>query len=92
MATVKHVFRHAARSERPTDPVSETVSHWIRGTSEIGLSEKVQFQGLYGEVLAKDQALVEHRVEFLSETRLLGPLHLENDFIPQKLVYATERA
>ena len=48
MAAVKQLFRAAAHSERPSEPVAESVSRWISCTCEFGLSEKVPYQVLYG--------------------------------------------
>jgi len=47
--SVKQIFRNAARQEHPTDPVLEIVSLRFQCICELGVFEKVRYQGVYGE-------------------------------------------
>jgi hypothetical protein len=55
--TVKQIFRNAARSERPIDPVSNSISPCFGTTCEIDFSEKVPYQGWSGEPFVKVRTL-----------------------------------
>jgi len=47
--SVKQLFRNAAHSERPIDPVSNAENPAFLTTFKLDFSEKVPYQGWYGE-------------------------------------------
>ena len=93
MASVKLLFRNAAHSERPTEPVSNSKTPVFSCISENESSKKVRIQGWYGEPLKSSDF---PSVRFNREARgrwLLAFRVLSEDFIvPAKSRRESERS